>query len=74
MPHSIASEIFTVASSIRSGSDIGLRVANVHGLDGLSQALRDGVITAHEFAETLPEKALSMAVQFIVTESVKAAA
>lgn len=74
MPHSIASEIFTVASSIRSGSDIGLRVAEVNGLEGLSKALRDGVITACEFAESLPEKALSQAVQFIVAGSVKAAA
>lgn len=74
MQHSIASEIFTVASSIRSGSDIGLRVAEANGLDRLSKALRDGVITACEFAEALPEKTLSQAVQFIVAESAKAAA
>jgi hypothetical protein len=74
MPHSIASEIFTVASAIRSGSDIGNRVAEVSGLTALSGALRDGVITAYEFAESLPEKALSQAFQFALSTSMKAAA
>ncbi len=75
MPHySIASEIFTVASAIRSGSDIGTRVAEDNGLTELSGALRDGVITAYEFAEALPEKLLSQAVQFIGAESLKTAA
>jgi hypothetical protein len=74
MPHSDASEIFIVASAIRSGSDIPSRVADVNGLATLSGALRDGVITAYEFAEALPEKLLSQAFQFIVSASIRVAA